>query len=111
MATFRSADSAVSYAAPNHFGVSSRRLQGLEASDTTAYWVAWSDYEPGGGVHESPARGETTYVGVAGELTVSVGGDTHVLGPGDSLHMVGGEPRSVTNEGSEVASILVIIAP
>ena len=111
MATFRAASSAVPYEAPNHFGVRSRRLQGLEASQTTAYWVGQSDYEPGGGVHEGPARGETTYVGLSGELTVRVAGVEHVLTPGDSLHLVAGELRSVTNPGPGLASILVVIAP
>ena len=111
MATFRRAADAVPYEAPHHFGVSSRRLQGLEASDTTAYWVAVSDYEPGGGVHESPARGETTYIGLAGALTVRVDGTDHVLTPGDTLHLVAGEQRSVVNDGPGTASILVVIAP
>lgn len=111
MATFRSAADAVPYEAPHHFGVRSRRLQGLEASDTTAYWVGRSDYEPGGGVTESPARGETTYIGLSGELTVTVAGHEHRLTAGDTLHLDVGELRSVTNAGSVVAAILVVIAP
>lgn len=111
MATFRSAADGVPYEAPHHFGVSSRRLQGLEASETAAYWVAVSDYEPGGGVYESPARGETTYVGLAGELTVTVDGVAHVLTAGDTLHLVAGELRSVVNAAATTASILVVIAP
>lgn len=111
MATFRSAAQGVPYEAPHHFGVSSRRLQGLEASETRAYWVAVSDYEPGGGVHGSPARGETTYVGLAGALTVTVDGVDHVLTAGDTLHLVAGELRSVVNAGPTTASILVVIAP
>jgi len=111
MATFRRAAEAVPYEAPHHFGVSSRRMQGLEASDTDAYWVAVSDYEPGGGVHESPARGETTYVGMAGTLTVRVDGTEHRLTAGDSLHLLAGELRSVVNDGPDVARILVVIAP
>lgn len=111
MATFRAAADGVPYDAPHHFGVISRRLQGLEASHTTAYWVAQSDYEPGGGVDESPARGETTYIGVSGELTVTVDGVLHRLAAGDTLHLVAGELRSVVNAGSEVATILVVIAP
>ena len=111
MATFRRAADAVPYEAPHHFGVSSRRMQGLEASATDAYWVAVSDYEPGGGVHESPARGETTYVGLAGTLTVRVDGIEHRLTVGDSLHLVAGEQRSVVNDGPDTARILVVIAP
>jgi quercetin dioxygenase-like cupin family protein len=111
MATFRDASSAVRYEAPYHFGVQSRRLQGLEASETTNYWVAVSDFEPAGGASESPARGETTYVGIRGELTVGVDGVDYVLKPGDSMHLVPGELRTVINNGSEVATILVVIAP
>ncbi len=111
MATFRRAVDAVPYEAPHHFGVTSRRLQGVEASDTSAYWVAASDFEPGGGVEESPARGETTYVSLTGELTVRVDGTEHVLRPGDSLHLTAGEPRSIRNVGASTARILVVIAP
>jgi quercetin dioxygenase-like cupin family protein len=111
MATFRRAADAVPYEAPHHFGVSSRRLQGLEASETSAYWVAVSDYQPGGGVSESPARGETTYVGLSGALTVRVDGTDHRLTAGDSLHLVAGELRTVVNDGPDAASILVVIAP
>jgi quercetin dioxygenase-like cupin family protein len=111
MATFRDGTSAVRYEAPHHFGVQSRRLQGLEASETTNYWVAVSDFEPAGGASESPARGETTYIGIKGELTVSVDGVDYVLKPGDSIHLVAGEMRSVINNGSEVASIVVVISP
>ena len=111
MATFRAASSAVQYEAPHHFGVQSRRLQGLEASVTTNYWVAVSDFDPAGGASESPARGETTYVGIAGELTAHADGVDFILNPGDSMHLVPGELRSIFNNSSEVASILVVIAP
>ena len=111
MATFRSASSAVQYEAPHHFGVRSRRLQGLEASKTDNYWVAVSDFDPAGGASESPARGETTYVGIKGELTVNADGVDYILKPGDSMHLVPGELRSVINNSSEIASMLVVIAP
>jgi quercetin dioxygenase-like cupin family protein len=73
--------------------------------------VAVSDFEPAGGASMSPARGETTYVGISGELTVRADGVDSILKPGDSMHLVPGELRSLVNNSSEVASILVVIAP
>lgn len=111
MATFRTAAQAVVYDAPHHHGVLTRRLQGLEAGPSTAYWVGRSDYQPGGGVDWSEARGESTYISLAGRLTVAVDGAEYMLEPGDSLHLDKGELRSLRNDGDSTVSIIVVIAP
>ena len=53
---------------------------------------------------------EKIYVVLAGRITVQLGdGTRHVLGPLDSCHIPGGEARSVLNETSEMASMLVMM--
>jgi quercetin dioxygenase-like cupin family protein len=103
-------DDAPGYPAALHFDVEARRLQGLEAGNTTAFWVGLSTYLPGGYAAEAPARAETVYVVLAGELELTCGGETFHLGPYDSVHLTEGEVRRIDNRGTEPALLLVSIA-
>ena len=98
------------YPAALHHDVQARRLQGLEAGATTNFWVGLSTYLPGGYAQEAPARAETVYVVVAGELELTCGGDTLRLGRYDSVHLAEGEVRRIDNRGTEPAVLLVTIA-
>ena len=103
-------DQAPAYQPPLHNNVEARRLQGLEAGPTEAFWTGWSDYAPGGAAAESPVLQEAVYVVVDGELTVTVGGTSHVLRRGDSVHLPKGTVRSVENRSNAQASLLVTFA-
>jgi mannose-6-phosphate isomerase-like protein (cupin superfamily) len=98
------------YIAPRHHEVAALRLQGHEAGDTEHFWVGLSHYQPGGRAEEAPAREETVYLVLAGELELTCDGRTERLGPYDSAHLAKGEVRSVANPGTEPATLLVVIA-
>jgi mannose-6-phosphate isomerase-like protein (cupin superfamily) len=103
-------DDAPGYAAALHHDVEARRLQGHEAGDTRHFWVGLSTYLPGGSAQEAPAKQETVYVVLAGELHLTCDGQTARLGPFDSVHLTKGEVRRIDNRGAEPALLLVTIA-
>lgn len=98
------------YAAPAHRGVYTARLQGLEAGHTERFWVGVSRYRPGGLAEKAPAREETVYVVLDGELVVTTDGGETVLGRLDSIHLAKGEVRSIQNQSEREALLLVTIA-
>lgn len=110
MADFTRFSEAPTYDPPLHHGVDAKRLQGMEASDTDAHWVGLSVYHPGATVDESPARTESIYVVLEGELVVTASGVEYVLGKHDSLHLNQGEVRSVENRTDSDTLLLVAIA-
>jgi len=101
---------APTYKAALHHGVTTLRLQGLEAGPTDRFWVGLSYYEPGGGADESPTQEETVYVVLEGELTVIADSEVVSLGPRDSVHLTKGIVRSIENRTVARATLLVIIA-
>lgn len=104
----RNAD-VVPYQAPNHSNVDTRRMQGLEAGPSEAFWVGISQYPPGGSAGPSEVKAETVYVVLDGELTLECSG-RHVLGKHDSVRFEAGEHRSLVNESDANATLLVVIA-
>jgi quercetin dioxygenase-like cupin family protein len=100
---------AKSYDAPKHFDMSCVRLQGLEASDAKTCWVGLSTFEPGGGAEMDTTPIEKIYVVLSGQITISVKGESATLGPHDSCVLAPNEARSVTNSGSEAATMLVVM--
>jgi uncharacterized cupin superfamily protein len=101
---------APAYTAALHHAVSTLRLQGHEAGPTERFWVGLSYYLPGGSADRAPAREETVYFVLDGELAVSAAGRTDVLGPHDSIHLPKGTERAVENRTNRPATLLVIIA-
>jgi quercetin dioxygenase-like cupin family protein len=97
------------YEAPNHFGCTSLRLQGFDASDTQNFWVALSHFLPGGGCDHEATPLEKVYVVTAGQITVVTDDAEHTLGPNDSCHIPAGEARSVQNRTNAVASMVVVM--
>lgn len=104
----RQAD-AVAYDAPAHVNVDTRRIQGLEAGPSDAFWVGISEYPPGGIAGPSEVKAETVYVVLDGEFTLDCDG-THVLGKHDSVRFVQGEHRTLVNNSDANATLLVAIA-
>jgi uncharacterized cupin superfamily protein len=105
----RAAD-APGYAVALHDGVRAVRLQGHEAGPTERLWVGLSTYHPGGIAQTAPAKEETVYIVIDGELVVTADGTSTVLGRYDSVHFARGEVRSIENRSSREAVLLVVIA-
>jgi quercetin dioxygenase-like cupin family protein len=103
------AGAAPPYDPPLHAGVAAVRLQGHEAGPTEGFWVGLSTYAAGGEAAESATAGETVYVLLDGALSVSSGGVTETLRPGDSVHLPQGTVRSVRNTSGQPARLLVVI--
>src|SRR5262249_38401362 len=101
---------APAYTAALHRDVCTMRLQGHEAGQTKRFWVGASLYKPGGTAEEAPAREETVYVVLDGELVVTNEGSETVLGRLDSVHFAKGEVRSIQNRAGREAVLLVTIA-
>jgi quercetin dioxygenase-like cupin family protein len=97
------------YVAPHHFEMRSLRLQGFEAGGPLTFWTGLSHFLPGGGAGPDASPLEKVYVVLAGELTVTAGGEEVVLHAMDSCCIPGGESREVKNHGNHVATMLVVM--
>ncbi|MBO0344333.1 cupin domain-containing protein [Roseibium sp. CAU 1637] len=100
---------AKAYEAPEHYGMACLRLQGKEASATSAMWVGLSHILPGGHTSLKASDQEKIYVVVAGEVTIGTGQETATLGPLDSCVIAPGEPRKLENRTNAPASILLVM--
>ncbi len=104
------ASEATPYVAPLHHGVKAMRLQGHEAGHTERFWSGVSVYRPGGCAELAPAREETVYVVLEGELVVTADGTETVVRRLDSIHLAKGEMRSIENRSPREALLLVTVA-
>lgn len=100
---------AVQYDAPFHTNVDTRRIQGLDAGPSDAFWVGISVYPPGGIAGPSEVAAETVYVVLDGEFTLECEG-THTVRKHDSIRFVKGEHRTLSNTSDADATLLVCIA-
>jgi quercetin dioxygenase-like cupin family protein len=67
---------------------------------------------PGGRMTEQEVHdGEEFAYVVSGELTFTVAGSTHRLGPGDSLHLKSSIPHSLRNETDRVVTVVSVVTP
>ncbi|WP_293883262.1 cupin domain-containing protein [Sphingomonas sp.] len=97
------------YTAPNHDGVTSRRLQGGDASSADCAWVAYSEFPAGVVVPMDVGTFGKIYVVTQGVLTVrQEDGVRHTLAERDSIFIAAGEARSIINDSGRPAAILVI---
>jgi glyoxylate utilization-related uncharacterized protein len=96
---------------PRHFNVVSGRFQGEAETGLKSFWMGMSHYLPGGGVEFSGADSaeEKVYFVLEGEITVKSETEEFVLGPRDSLYIGPYEGRSVSNNTSRPATMLVIV--
>jgi mannose-6-phosphate isomerase-like protein (cupin superfamily) len=91
-----------------HEGVGPVRLQGGGGTPTTDFTVVLSHYLPGAEAALAPQEAETVYVIVSGELVMTSEGESHALGPFDSVHFTPGTLRTVRNRTTLPATMLVI---
>ncbi len=96
---------------PLHFNVVSGRFQGQAETGVTKFWMGMSHYLPGGGVEFSGADSaeEKVYFVLEGELTVKSETEEFVLGQWDSLYIGPHEARSIINNTSSPATMLVVV--
>ena len=104
---------ATRYEVPNHFDVRTTRIHNPEDVNDGHLVLGMSHFLPGGGANASPAKTDTIYYVVTGEMTVELYDDADkiskfILGPGDSVHFGKGTKRSCLNTGSECVKMLVV---
>ena len=97
------------YEAPNHRDIRALRLQGFEPGGPDNFWVGLSHILPRGGAGPDATALEKVYVVLAGEITVSAEGESHVLRPLDSVRIGPNVERTVVNSSNDVATMLVIL--
>jgi mannose-6-phosphate isomerase-like protein (cupin superfamily) len=100
---------APAYEAPRHFGMSTVRLQGAEASAAAGFTVGFSQALPAGGAERSASPLERVYLVLEGELAVSAGDEEAVLGPLDSCWIPAGEEREIANRGPRPVAFVVVM--
>ena len=97
------------YVAPNHWDMRSMRLQGFEPGGPEHFWTGLSHFLPGGGAGPDATPLEKVYVVLSGQLTVTAGETTVVLGRMDSCCIPASVMRSVKNNGNDVATMVVVM--
>ena len=99
------------YEAPGHFGMTAMRLQGLEETGASKFWMGLSHFLPGGGAEwayeDSPL--EKVYFVLEGEVRVKSRDGEFVLKKYDSLFLGPNEGRELINNTNLPASMLVVI--
>ena len=68
-------------------------------------------FVPGGSTDFAANPLESIYYILTGEMTLKTEDGETVLHAGDSFHCVGGIAKSVTNTGTEVCQMLVVLQP
>jgi len=96
------------YTPPGHQDVAAWRLQGLQAGGPEKFAVAVSSYPPGAGAGPAPVPASCVYVVLDGEFTLEAEERTERLCVHDSVHLKAGEVRSIRNDGTRSATLLVV---
>lgn len=100
------------YTAPNHDGVTARRLQGGQASTADFAWVGYSEFPAGVPLPMKAGPIGKIYVVSQGTLTVEqADGNRHRLEQWDSIFIARNEARSVINDSGAPAAIIVVTPP
>lgn len=97
------------YTAPNHEGVTARRLQGGQASTADFAMVGYSEFPAGITLPMEAGSVSKIYVVTQGMLTIEqTDGLRHHLEQWDSIFIAPNEARSVINDSGASAAIIVI---
>jgi len=97
------------YDAPKHFGCSTLRLHGFDASPSEVFTVGLSHFLPAGGAELDATPIEKVYVVTDGEVTVSTEAGEVTLGRLDSVYLEPGEARAIENRTNKPASMIAIM--
>jgi quercetin dioxygenase-like cupin family protein len=98
------------YHAPDHHGMTMRRLQGHEAGPSSSMWLGLLEIQPGGGTAAVPSPHEKIYFVQAGEVTISNGDHADVLKAGDSCRFAAHEIRKLRNDSAQPATLVLAMA-
>lgn len=104
------AGSGYSYEAPGHFDCDLSRLH--DAADVTdgKITVGLSTFHPGGGTNYVPVPLESVYYLLEGQLLFTdENGRETVFKKGDSVHVAANTTKSIVNNGTEDAVMLVVL--
>jgi quercetin dioxygenase-like cupin family protein len=99
------------YEAANHRACKTLRLFGAEAGGSKNLIVGVTHFLPCGGAGPDASASEKVYFVLAGELTVIVDGEKHILHKNDSCFIGPDERREIINCGNEIATIFVAVVP
>lgn len=99
------------YVAPNHNGCEAVRLQGVDVSPVTSFWLGVSNFAPGGGADWDTTSAEKVYLVLEGEVTVETEVESVTLYAKDSVFLAANERRRIVNESNTTAVMAVVIAP
>lgn len=105
------ASEATPYEAPGHYDMRATRLHNPADVNDGKIVMGLSHFLPGGGATQNAIPVEFLYYVVSGEMTVTVEGDTFVLGAGDSIHAGPNTTKEIINNGKVTATMLVTILP
>ena len=96
------------YEAKRHFGYWAMRKV-VPERDSKRLNIGLSHFLPQGGAEMSSSPLERVYYCIAGSLLVKGKAEEHLLEPGDLLYIAAGEEREFQAQGTEPATILVIM--
>jgi len=103
------------YSTPGHYECVPTRLHDIEggANDVEGGRIIMgiTYFIPGGSTDFAANSLESIYYILTGEMTLKTEEEETVLHAGDSFHCVGGVAKSVTNTGTEVCQMLVVLLP
>lgn len=99
------------YVAANHHGCEAVRLQGVDVSPVTSFWLGVSNFAPGGGADWDTTNAEKVYLVLDGEVTVETEVESVTLHAKDSVFLAANERRRIVNESDTTAVMAVVIAP
>ena len=104
------------YSAAGHYECVPTRLHDIDgagANDNEGGKIIMgiTYFVPGGSTEFTSNPMESIYYILTGEMTLKTEDGETVLHAGDSFHCVGGVAKSVTNTGTEVCQMLVVLQP
>ncbi|WP_352406355.1 cupin domain-containing protein [Acetoanaerobium noterae] len=99
------------YKAPLHFDCATLKLQGLEETGASKFWMGVTHFLPGGGAEyayeDSPT--EKVYIVLEGEVIVKSKTEEFLLKKMDSIFIGPNEGREIINKTNMPATMLVVV--
>ena len=96
------------YMPANHVDMKAMQIHSKEVSGCESFTVGISHYLPGGASLKSTPATERVYLVLAGELTVTSGNETLVIGPMESIYIPPNIERETVNNGRMPVTMVVI---
>lgn len=99
------------YKAPKHFDCSTLKLQGIDETGASKFWMGLTHFLPAGGAEYAyeDSITEKVYVVLEGEVVVKSKTERYVLKKWDSIFIGPNEGREIINETNMPATMLVVV--